>query len=187
MPNWPGHSVGDYIELLAISQSRHYLWLYSLCNLDYVGFGVQVGTTFAGQQPIIYNPQVAQMPSQPYFHPNGQQYGQLVGHPRQVFYMPNYQPETQYKGRNYWLLSWLNSAKFDPCLKRMNSVDCVEFQMTRISVASWRTSMKFDNSQASWLLVGYKLLILYSAIHLLGFFSFLFSIIVQHLLNYRLL
>ncbi|KAJ1407125.1 Ataxin-2, C-terminal, partial [Sesbania bispinosa] len=37
--------------------------------------GVGVGTTFAGPQPIIYNPQVAQMPSQPYFHPNGPQVG----------------------------------------------------------------------------------------------------------------
>ncbi|XP_058743705.1 polyadenylate-binding protein-interacting protein 3-like isoform X2 [Vicia villosa] len=65
--------------------------------------GVGVGTSFAGPQPMMYNPQVAQMPSQPYFHQNGPQYGQIHGHPRQVLYMPNYLPETPppYKGRNY--------------------------------------------------------------------------------------
>ncbi|XP_050873883.1 polyadenylate-binding protein-interacting protein 3 isoform X2 [Lathyrus oleraceus] len=63
--------------------------------------GVGVGTSFAGPQPMMYNPQ-AQMPSQPYFHQNGPQYGQIHGHPRQVLYMPNYLPETPpYKGRNY--------------------------------------------------------------------------------------
>nr|XP_027192535.1 polyadenylate-binding protein-interacting protein 3 isoform X2 [Cicer arietinum] len=61
--------------------------------------GVGVGTSFAGPQPIMYNPQVAQMPSQQYFHQNGPQYGQLHGHPRQVLYMPNYLPEAPYKGR----------------------------------------------------------------------------------------
>lgn len=64
--------------------------------------GVGVGTSFGGPQPIMYNPQAAQMPSQPYFHQNGPQYGQLHGHPRQqVVFMPSYLPETPYKGRNY--------------------------------------------------------------------------------------
>ncbi|RZB84421.1 polyadenylate-binding protein-interacting protein 3-like isoform X1 [Glycine soja] len=63
--------------------------------------GIGIGPTFAGPQPIIYNPQVAQMPSQGYFHPNAPQYGQLLGHPRQSLYMPSYLPEMQYKGRDY--------------------------------------------------------------------------------------
>ncbi|XP_028763158.1 polyadenylate-binding protein-interacting protein 3 isoform X3 [Neltuma alba] len=60
-----------------------------------------MGHAFAGPQPVVYNPQVAQMSSQAYFHPNGSQYGQLLGHPRQVLYMPGYLPETPYKGRDY--------------------------------------------------------------------------------------
>ncbi|RDX76156.1 Polyadenylate-binding protein-interacting protein 4 [Mucuna pruriens] len=63
--------------------------------------GIGIGPTFAGPQPIIYNPQVAQMPSQAYFHPNAPQYGQLLGHPRQAVYMPSYLPEMPYKGRDY--------------------------------------------------------------------------------------
>lgn len=43
--------------------------------IDYVAYVLQVGTTFAGPQPVVYNPQAAQMPSQPYFHPNGPQVG----------------------------------------------------------------------------------------------------------------
>lgn len=71
-------------------------------NMPTMSMGIGVGTSFAGPQPLIYNPQVAQMPSQPYFHQNGPQYGQLHGHPRQVLYMPGYLPETPpYKGRNY--------------------------------------------------------------------------------------
>nr|KYP63669.1 Ataxin-2 isogeny [Cajanus cajan] len=71
-------------------------------NVPTMPMGIGVGTTFAGpQQPVIYNPQVAQMSSQPYFHPNGPQYGQLLGHPRQVLYMPSYLPEMPYKGRDY--------------------------------------------------------------------------------------
>ncbi|KAI9109535.1 hypothetical protein K1719_019589 [Acacia pycnantha] len=60
-----------------------------------------MGHAFAGPQHVLYNPQVAQMSSQTYFHPNGPQYGQLVVHPRQVSYMPGYLPETPYKGRDY--------------------------------------------------------------------------------------
>ncbi|KAF7814078.1 polyadenylate-binding protein-interacting protein 3-like isoform X1 [Senna tora] len=60
-----------------------------------------MGPAFAGPQPVLYNPQVAQMPSHAYYHPNGPQYGQLLGHPRQVLYMPGYLPETPYKGRDY--------------------------------------------------------------------------------------
>ncbi|XVE88654.1 hypothetical protein DITRI_Ditri19aG0086800 [Diplodiscus trichospermus] len=62
-----------------------------------VSFGI--GPSFPGQQPVIY-PQVAPLQSpQAYFHPNGPQYGQpmLLGQ-RQVVY---YQPEMQYKGRDY--------------------------------------------------------------------------------------
>ncbi|KAL2336468.1 hypothetical protein Fmac_010914 [Flemingia macrophylla] len=71
-------------------------------NVPTMPMGIEVGTTFAGpQQTVMYNPQVAQMPSQPYFHPNGPQYGQLFGHPRQVLYMPSYLPEMPYKGRDY--------------------------------------------------------------------------------------
>ncbi|KAI4329137.1 hypothetical protein L6164_021433 [Bauhinia variegata] len=66
-----------------------------------IPMGIGIGPSFAGPQPVIYNPQVAQMPSQSYFHPNGPQYGQLLGHPRQVLYMPGYLPETPYKGREY--------------------------------------------------------------------------------------
>ncbi|GAU28780.1 hypothetical protein TSUD_357650 [Trifolium subterraneum] len=73
----------------------------SVPSMPTMPMGVGVGTSFAGQQPIMYNPQAAQMPPQPYFHQNGPQYGQLHGHPRQVLYMPSYLPETPYKGRNY--------------------------------------------------------------------------------------
>ncbi|CAL0322093.1 unnamed protein product [Lupinus luteus] len=69
-------------------------------NVPGMPMGVGMGPTFAGPQPIIYNPQVAQMQSQAYIHPNGPQYGQLLG-PRQAVYMPGYLPETQYKGRDY--------------------------------------------------------------------------------------
>jgi len=34
---------------------------------------LQIGPTFAGPQPMVYNPQVAPMPSQAYFHPNAPQ------------------------------------------------------------------------------------------------------------------
>ncbi|KAJ4717830.1 polyadenylate-binding protein-interacting protein 3-like [Melia azedarach] len=67
-----------------------------------MGFGI--GPSLAGHQPVLYNPQVGQMQSpQGYYHPHGPQYGQqmLVGQQRPVFYMPSYQPEMQYKGRDY--------------------------------------------------------------------------------------
>ncbi|XP_068303670.1 polyadenylate-binding protein-interacting protein 3-like [Pyrus communis] len=65
--------------------------------------GIGGGPSF-GHQPVMFNPQTMQAP-QAFFHPNGPhpQYGQqmLLGHPRQVLYMPNYQPEMPYKGRDY--------------------------------------------------------------------------------------
>ncbi|KAK2425135.1 polyadenylate-binding protein-interacting protein [Trifolium repens] len=70
-------------------------------NIPAVPMSIGIGPNFAGQQPIMYNPQVSQMPTQAYFHPNASQYGQLLGHPRQSLYMPNYQPEMQYKGHDY--------------------------------------------------------------------------------------
>ncbi|XWS16189.1 hypothetical protein CRYUN_Cryun34aG0063700 [Craigia yunnanensis] len=62
-----------------------------------VSFGI--GPSFPGHQPVIFNPQVAPLQSpQAYFYPNGPQYGQqmLLGQ-RQMYY----QPEMQYKGRDY--------------------------------------------------------------------------------------
>ncbi|XP_073223111.1 uncharacterized protein [Cicer arietinum] len=89
-------------------------------NMLGVPMTIEVGPNFAGTQPIIYNPQVSQMPTQAYFHPNAPQYGQLLGHPRQALYMPTYLPgaalfnvlrnqsshmailqEMPYKGRDY--------------------------------------------------------------------------------------
>ncbi|XP_012459434.2 polyadenylate-binding protein-interacting protein 3 isoform X2 [Gossypium raimondii] len=59
-----------------------------------VSFGI--GPSFPGHQPVIFNPQVAPIQSpQAYFHPNGPQ---MVLGQRQVMY---YQPEMQYKGRDY--------------------------------------------------------------------------------------
>ncbi|KAE9600414.1 hypothetical protein Lal_00045506 [Lupinus albus] len=69
-------------------------------NVPGMPMGVGMGPTFSGPQPIIYNPHVAQMQSQTYIHPNGPQYGQLLG-PRQAVYMPGYLPEMPYKGRDY--------------------------------------------------------------------------------------
>ncbi|KAE8655472.1 putative Nuclear transcription factor Y subunit A-3 [Hibiscus syriacus] len=63
-----------------------------------VNFGI--GSSFPGHQPVVFNPQVAPIQSpQAYFHPTGPQYGQqmLLGQ-RPVMY---YQPEMQYKGRDY--------------------------------------------------------------------------------------
>ncbi|XP_027344282.1 polyadenylate-binding protein-interacting protein 3-like isoform X2 [Abrus precatorius] len=70
-------------------------------NMPGMPMGIGIGPTFTGPQPIMYNPQVAQMPSQAYFHPNVPQYGQLLGHPRQALYMPGYLSEMPYKGRDY--------------------------------------------------------------------------------------
>ncbi|CAL1361069.1 unnamed protein product [Linum trigynum] len=66
--------------------------------------GIGMGPSYSGHQPVLFNPQVAPLQSpQPYFHPSGPQYGQqmLLGHPRQVLYMPGYQPENPYKGRDF--------------------------------------------------------------------------------------
>lgn len=67
------------------------------------GFGM--GPSFPGHQPVMFNQAGAHMQSpQAYFHPNGPQYGQqmLLGQqPRQVVFMPSYQPEMPYKGRDY--------------------------------------------------------------------------------------
>nr|XP_016462799.1 PREDICTED: polyadenylate-binding protein-interacting protein 3-like isoform X1 [Nicotiana tabacum]XP_016462800.1 PREDICTED: polyadenylate-binding protein-interacting protein 3-like isoform X1 [Nicotiana tabacum]XP_016462801.1 PREDICTED: polyadenylate-binding protein-interacting protein 3-like isoform X1 [Nicotiana tabacum]XP_016462803.1 PREDICTED: polyadenylate-binding protein-interacting protein 3-like isoform X1 [Nicotiana tabacum]XP_016462804.1 PREDICTED: polyadenylate-binding protein-int len=64
--------------------------------------GIGVGASFSAHQPVIFNPQATPVP-QPYFHPNGPQYGQqmMIGHPRQVVYMPNYPTEMPFKGREY--------------------------------------------------------------------------------------
>ncbi|KAF4398190.1 hypothetical protein G4B88_019911 [Cannabis sativa] len=52
---------------------------------------IGIGPSFPHQQ-VMFNPQAGQ--PQTYFHPNAPQYGQqmLLGHPRQVLYMQNYQP-----------------------------------------------------------------------------------------------
>ncbi|XP_059645106.1 polyadenylate-binding protein-interacting protein 4-like isoform X2 [Cornus florida] len=68
------------------------------------GVPIGIGPSFPGHQPVLFNPQAAQMQSpQAYFHPNGPQYGQqmILGHPRQVLYMPTYPPEMPYKGRDF--------------------------------------------------------------------------------------
>ncbi|XP_020550751.1 polyadenylate-binding protein-interacting protein 4-like [Sesamum indicum] len=64
--------------------------------------GIGIGPSFAAQQPVIFNPQAAPMP-QPYYHPNGPQYGQqvMMGQPRPVLYMPAYPAEMPYKGREF--------------------------------------------------------------------------------------
>ncbi|KAF1882547.1 hypothetical protein Lal_00002725 [Lupinus albus] len=72
-------------------------------NVPGMPMGIGIGPNFAGQQPIIYNPQVAQMQSHAYFHPNGPQYGQLLG-PRQAVYMPGYLPVND-MCIHYYLLS----------------------------------------------------------------------------------
>ncbi|CAN1286727.1 Polyadenylate-binding protein-interacting protein 4 [Linum perenne] len=73
-----------------------------------MGFGM--GSSFSGHQPVMYNPQVASMqPPQAYFHPSGPQYGQqmLLGHPRQVLYMPSYQPVSNSYINLFMLNRWL--------------------------------------------------------------------------------
>ncbi|XP_022152629.1 polyadenylate-binding protein-interacting protein 3-like isoform X2 [Momordica charantia] len=67
-------------------------------------YGVGFGPTFAGHQPVVFNPMVAPMQSpHAYVQPNGPQYAQpmLLGHPRHAMYMPGYQPDMPYKGREY--------------------------------------------------------------------------------------
>ncbi|KAK4427380.1 PHD finger protein ALFIN-LIKE 5 [Sesamum alatum] len=62
-------------------------------HMHAVPVGVGIGPSIAAQQPVIYNPQAASMP-QPFYHPNGPQYGQqiIMGQPRPVLYMPTYPP-----------------------------------------------------------------------------------------------
>ncbi|CAA2979170.1 Hypothetical predicted protein [Olea europaea subsp. europaea] len=74
----------------------------SLSQMHGMPVNIGIGPSFTAQQPIMFNPQGAQMPQQ-YFHTNGPQYGQqmIIGQPRQVLYMPTYPPEMPYKGRNF--------------------------------------------------------------------------------------
>ncbi|MCD7449228.1 Polyadenylate-binding protein-interacting protein 3 [Datura stramonium] len=66
------------------------------------GMPVGVGPSFSAHQPILFHPQATPVPP-PFFHPNGPQYGQqmMIGHPRQVVYMPSYSSEMPFKGREY--------------------------------------------------------------------------------------
>ncbi|KAG8656484.1 polyadenylate-binding protein-interacting protein 3 isoform X3 [Manihot esculenta] len=76
----------------------------SLPQIHGMPMGIGIGQSFTGHQPVIFNPQVASLQTpQAYFHPGGPQYGQnmLLGQPRQVLYVPSYQPEMQYKGREF--------------------------------------------------------------------------------------
>ncbi|KAK6128041.1 hypothetical protein DH2020_038205 [Rehmannia glutinosa] len=65
----------------------------SVTQMHGMPVGIGMGPSFAPQQPVIFNPQAAPMP-QPYYHPNGPQYGQqmMIGQPRPVLYMPAYHP-----------------------------------------------------------------------------------------------
>ncbi|XP_057541278.1 polyadenylate-binding protein-interacting protein 4-like [Amaranthus tricolor] len=65
---------------------------------------IGVGPPFVGHQPMLFNPQAPQMQSpHGYFPANSPQYGQqmILGHPRQVMYMPGFPAEMQYKGRDF--------------------------------------------------------------------------------------
>ncbi|KAG8380132.1 hypothetical protein BUALT_Bualt07G0161800 [Buddleja alternifolia] len=55
--------------------------------------GIGIGPSFGAQQPVLFNPHAAPTP-QPYYHPNGTQYGQqmIMGQSRPVLYMPTYTP-----------------------------------------------------------------------------------------------
>ncbi|KAG6581820.1 Polyadenylate-binding protein-interacting protein 4, partial [Cucurbita argyrosperma subsp. sororia] len=67
-------------------------------------YGVGIGPSFPGHQPVVFNPMIAPMQSpHGYVQPNGPQYAQpmLLSHPRHGMYMPGYQPEMPYKGREY--------------------------------------------------------------------------------------
>ncbi|KAI3463238.1 hypothetical protein Pfo_019901 [Paulownia fortunei] len=74
----------------------------SMTQMHGMPVGIGIGPSFAAQQPVIFNPQAAPMP-QPYYHPNGPQYGQqmVIGQPRPVLYMPSYPTEMPYKGREF--------------------------------------------------------------------------------------
>ncbi|KAL0463804.1 UNVERIFIED_CONTAM: Polyadenylate-binding protein-interacting protein 4 [Sesamum latifolium] len=76
--------------------------------------GIGIGS-FAAQQPVIFNPQAAPMP-QPYYHPNGPQYGQqvMMGQPRPVLYMPAYPAKLQLSRNEENLLA---SAAYMTCFQ----------------------------------------------------------------------
>ncbi|XP_058194541.1 polyadenylate-binding protein-interacting protein 4-like isoform X3 [Rhododendron vialii] len=66
----------------------------SVPHMHNMPVGMGIGPSFA-HQPVMFNPPVAPMQSpQAYFHPHGPQFGQqmILGHPRQVLYMPTYPP-----------------------------------------------------------------------------------------------
>ncbi|XP_073013475.1 polyadenylate-binding protein-interacting protein 4-like [Typha latifolia] len=68
--------------------------------------GIGGGPSFGGgHQPVIYNPQAAQLQSpQSYIPPNGPLYNvqqMIIGQTRPVYYMPTYPPELPYRGRNF--------------------------------------------------------------------------------------
>ncbi|XP_042510204.1 polyadenylate-binding protein-interacting protein 4-like isoform X2 [Macadamia integrifolia] len=72
-------------------------------HMHTVPVGIGIAPSF-GHQPVIYNPQATPVQSpQPYVNPNGPLYGQqmMLGHPRQILYMPSYPPEMPYKGREF--------------------------------------------------------------------------------------
>lgn len=88
-----------------VSDGSFYLQTNVAPHMHGMPVGLAIGHSFA-HQPVMY-PQVTPMQSpQAYFHPNGPQYGQqmILGHPRQVLYMPTYPPpppEIPYKGREF--------------------------------------------------------------------------------------
>lgn len=52
------------------------LFFFDVFYLDQVPCVVQMGHAYGGgPQPVLYNPQVPQMSSQAYYHPNGPQVG----------------------------------------------------------------------------------------------------------------
>ncbi|KAL5579527.1 hypothetical protein UlMin_011969 [Ulmus minor] len=63
--------------------------------------GIGINHSFAHQHVMYPQAGPLQAP-QTYFHPNQSQYQQMImGQHRPVLYMPNYQPEMPYKGREY--------------------------------------------------------------------------------------
>ncbi|GAB2293308.1 Polyadenylate-binding protein-interacting protein 3 [Dionaea muscipula] len=76
----------------------------SLPHLPGMPISYGIGHSFVSPQPVIFNPQAASIQSpQAYFPTSGPQYGQpmIIGHPRQVMYMPGYPTEIPYKGREF--------------------------------------------------------------------------------------
>ncbi|KAL8466283.1 hypothetical protein ACS0TY_035412 [Phlomoides rotata] len=68
----------------------------TVANMHVMPVGVEIGPPFV--QPVMFSPQGAPM-AQPYYHPNGPQYGQqmIIGQPRPGLYMPSYPSGMQYK------------------------------------------------------------------------------------------